>query len=420
MTQVSLGILFSNCQRLVLKNGTLRGVGLLASIAKVIQDDSPGGVRFEVLPEYVDRLERNNGGKPELVTLGGAEKANDGWQYKIPSYSELFVNRGVSTNNFKYSTDNHSFVSTSTLSQQNPFADGSYVWLQHYNNQGMALLLDNEDGEGNSDISIENFDFVNIPGIVVTAEVIRGLHLKNISISADHREPRAFLGAASDGIHINANAGDIVIEDCNLGPNADDKISIKGNYWKVTKIDSENDLLTVEPVIRKTSLNRWGWKDQNVAFIGLDYSVIATAKLVFDSVRKNAKRHVIQLANIPDGVQVGSLVGNVDNSGGRVLIRNNQFSETRAQAILVQTSHVVIEGNVFSGIAGPAIKLNVSLNEWFESINVNNVLIRGNKFSRCSMAVRKPKEVILLNQFDGKGNAVDLIGNIRIINNTVQ
>ncbi len=419
LTRTSLGLLIQDCQRIALVNGRIIGSSMLATIAKVQPDDSPAGIKFELLPEFKERLERESIGVPALLTVGSAEKGPAGaWRIRATDYAEMFVNRDRSTNRFRYSVETGSFVSTSPITSPVPFNIGNdYVWLQHQNNTGHAILLDNEDGAGNEDITFERLAFENIPGMVIVGEVVRGLHLDRISIEKNPQDPLALFAASSDSVHINANGGDIVIENCFFGPNADDKVNIKGNYWKVDLIDRKTGQIVVVPADRKTSVNRWGWRDQKVVFIKDDFSLLGTAKLTADTIRDNGKRHELTFSEIPKQVELGSLVGNVDNSGARVVIRNNIFQESRAQGILVQTSNVLVENNRFEGIAGPAIKVNLSLNEWFESIDPNNILITGNKFVRCAGSRSKSHDLIFINQFNGQDQPVEVINHLKIIGN---
>ena len=408
LTQISLGVKIEGSERVVLKNGTIKGVGQLATIARVVADDTPAGIRFEVLPEYRTDLEQSTAGAPQLVTVGRVEHTPAaGYRVKVDGYAELFINRGASTNNFVY--EDGSFVATSALSSQ-PYTPGDFVWLLHQNNSGHGLLIDNE--VSNEDVSLENIVFTNIPGMAIVGEVVRGLHISNVKIVKDANDPNAFFAASSDALHINANGGDIIVENSVFDANGDDKINIKGNYWKVTALDRGQKTMTVQPVERNTSLNRWGWADQRVVFLGRDFTVEGETELATDSFRDNSKRHDLVLKSIPNGVDVGSLIGNVDNSGPRIVIRNNIFRDTRAQGVLVQTSHAVIDNNLFEGIAGPAIKLNLALDYWYEAINTRNILIKHNTFFKSSLSTQKSNELIYFNQYDGFGNDVEAIDNV--------
>ena len=72
LTQISPGVLIEDSQRLTIRNGSIRGHGVLASIAEVVPDASPVGFGFQLLPEY-QALFAANGQIPNVHTIGSAE-----------------------------------------------------------------------------------------------------------------------------------------------------------------------------------------------------------------------------------------------------------------------------------------------------------------------------------------------------------
>lgn len=411
LTEQAVAFRIDDSRRVVLRNGRVEGVGLLASIAEVSLDRA-GRPSFALLPAFRSVVDAADDGPPELHTVGLAQRRRDGtWELQPEDYTEIFTNRGASTDNFRYRAG--SYVPTSRSSRGMALRDGDMVWLLHENNTAPAILLDNE--EGIEDITLRDLTLVNIPGMGIVGEVERGLHIDGLRMErAD--DPLAVFATSSDGVHINANGGDIVIENSYLGPNADDKVTIKGNYWRVAALDRASDTVEVEPAGRETSVRRWGFAGQRLVFVDDGFGVLSTAALAADS-DEDGDRHVLRLDDLPAGVTVGTLVANVDNGGGRVVIRNNRFESTRSQGILVQTQHVVVEDNAFDAIAGPAIRLNMGLTEWFEAVNTDNVLIVDNVFGRSGGTVGDSGELIEFRQNDAAGAPVDIIGNVRIEGN---
>ena len=129
--------------------------------------------------------------------------------------------------------------------------------------------------------------------------------------------------------------------------------------------------------------------------------------------------HSFTVSAVPGSLAVGMLIGNVTRGGSRVVVRNNTFFETRAQGVLVQSSNVLVRDNRFEGIASPAIKLNLALHLWYEAINVDNVLLDGNEFKRCSLSVAKSNDIIYVYQVDGAGSVVPVIGNVELVDNAL-
>ncbi|MEM9368781.1 MAG: hypothetical protein AAGD07_22550 [Planctomycetota bacterium] len=413
----SRGITIRESKRVLLRNGTIEGSGLITSIARITPDDSPAGFRMDVLPEHQTILYEQYGDEPPpLITVGAAMKnAADQWRIAREDYSEFFANRSdLPYNHFRYVDG--SYIATTAMGDNHyPFTPATtHVWLLHENNQGNAIHLDNKDEL--EDVTIEDVVLRNIPGMGIAGEMNRGLHIQRVRFDLPDEEPSVF-AVSSDGIHINANGGDILIEDNELGPNGDDKITVKGNYWRVTELIRGLGQVIVRPVDRKTSVRRWGLKGQRLIQVDRDYNVIAKTKLAASSKKDSSKQHKLELTEVPPSLEVGSIIGNVDHAGSRVVVRNNRLIDTRAQGVLVQTSHVAVVKNHFEGIGGPAIKLNMNMNLWYEAIRTGDVLIADNTFAETCFGRTKPNDLIQFVQLNGNEQTVPIIDDVRIIGN---
>ena len=420
------GVRIVDSERIKLVGGTIVGSGVIDTVAKVVPDDAvEAGFRLEVLPSMRADLETQFGTTDvPLVTVGAAVQADGRWTIDRDTYAESFVNRGDGVSRFEYRDG--SFVPTGELRRgPNPFGgendpfsaiggDDRYVFLQHLNNEGHGLFLDASDGL--ADVSIKNLRFENIPGMMIAGEVDRGLHVRGVTLarSADSH----VFAAASDAIHVNAGGGDIVIDQNDLGSNADDKINVKGNYWRVSNVDRGAGTVEVVPARRTTSVRNWGDRGDEIVFIDGAFGVVTRSQLSDDAVRRSSKRHVLTMTRVPDGVTPGTLVGNVTASNPRVVIRNNVFDTGRAQGVLVQSSHVMVSDNVFRDIAAPAVKLNQTLKDWHESIATRNVVIARNTFDRVGFDPGKPPVAVEVRQVDSAGREVDVIDDIYLVGNT--
>ena len=420
------GIRIVESERIKLTGGTIIGSGVIDTVAKVVSDSTnPAGFRLEVVPSMRGDLESQFGtADVPLVTVGAAVPDGDGWTIDRDTYAESFVNRSDGVSQFEYRDG--SFVPTTDLRRgPNPFggpddpftaAGGGdrYVFLQHLNNQGHGLFLDASDGL--SDVSIQNVRFEHIPGMMIAGEVDRGLHIRRVTL-AKSPESNVF-AAASDAIHINAGGGDIMIVRNDLGANADDKINIKGNYWRVSRIDRGAGTVEVVPAGRTTSVRDWGNRGDEIVFIDGDFGVVGRSQLSEDADRGGGKRHVLTMGRVPDDVTPGTLVGNVTASNPRVVIRRNTLDTGRAQGVLVQSSHVTVNNNVFRDIAAPAVKLNQTLKDWHESVATRNVVIARNVFDRVGFDPGKPPVAVEIRQVDSRGREVDVIDDVELYDNT--
>lgn len=416
-TEPSVGMVISDCRRLTIQGGKIQGASVLASVAEVVRQNLH--VSFKVLPEFASQLETAfPSGDVPLSTVGTAAKSGNGWGIATKNYFEWFVNRSGGRNRYRYNKDTQQFDPAGFhLHAASIPDDVDRVWLLHHNNSGHAIFLDNQDGQGIDDLTIRDITFQNIPGMMIAGEINRGLHLNRLISSKDDDNPLSLFAVASDTIHINGSAGDMVIENCRFGPSVDDKINIKSNFWRVCAIHRESDSVTVEPAGRKTTLKQWGTQGQRVVFVNEHLQPIGQSLLVQKTDGLEEKRSRLTLNQIPADLSEGVLAVNADTAGSRVIIRNNHFTGTRAQGVLVQTSNTKVVDNVFEDIAGPAIKLNFALKDWYESICPSNVVIQNNTFLDCAFSPTKSPEIIHVQQLDPSGDTISIISNVRIENN---
>ena len=395
LSRVSPGLVVRDCQRLSIRNGTIIGGGVIASVGRVARV-SPT-VRIEVLAAWRERLERAfRPIRPPLRTVGDIERADGetGWRLPASNYTELFVNRGGDTPSFVYRRGG--YECDDALPDDAPeYVVGDHVWLQHENNAGHAIFLDNRDGDGLHDITLGDLTLINVPGMAVAGSVRRGLLMRRVRTAAADGEPFA---VASDTVHLNSIAGDVVIRECDFGPSLDDKINIKGNWWRIDDADPESRTVTVVPAGRKTSVRRWGSAGDAVVLIDEDLTVIAEAELTSKAFRENGKRHRLTLRPWPPSDPVGRRIANATTAGGRIVIQGNTFGDTRAQGVVVQTSHVSIVDNTFRRNAGPPIDIRFDHSGWFESIAPRNIRVADNRFESCGGAVAKPNGPIRILQ----------------------
>ena len=425
--RAATGIVVKDARRVVFENGTLVGHGLLASVAMTEADPgSPAGVRFRVLDPYVAPLEAEfeaAGEKPRLLTVGKAGQTPDGWRIDARGSSDLFVNRGGELDRWAWRTEGTGdakvawFAATSgTSAPERLPAPGQPVYLLHRNNDGTGFVLKNTDGDV-EDVTLRNMTLTNIPGMGVFGEVNRGLHLDGVRVVPDPDDPLAVWGSSSDAVHLNNNGGDVIVENSTFGGSADDLFTAKGNWWKVTALDRVAGTATVENVDRSYGVHLWARAGDRLVVIGEDMNVVGGTTHAEDSYKDASKRHDLYLDEVPPAMEIGSLVANPDRAGGRIVVRDNVYENSRAQGVLVQARHVVVENNAFRNIAGPAVKLNFALRDWYESVSVGNVVIADNTFESTGVGATKPPHAVHLSQEDAAGRPIRIIDDVRLSGN---
>lgn len=421
------GIVIKNCQRIVLKNGTLKGTPLIATIARVQPYSSQipnAGIRFEVLPEFrqplVDAFAETHQ-KPPLQTVGNAKVAGNSWRFDAVNAVDLFTNRGGQTDLFSYNFETASFRSVSPSSRRvPPYKMGQLVYLLHHNNAGHGITLKNSDADV-EDITLSSLQLRNISGMGIVGEVNRGLHIQDVTIAPDESNPLSIWGSSSDGIHINNNGGDILIEDSKLLGSADDLITAKGNYWRIIQLDRATNRIVVAPADRQHNVRVWGKRGHRLVIINGGFRVVGTTVLMRDANEIKNRTFELTLRKMPTNLAVGNLVANPDLAGGRIIIRNNYLSTTRAQGILAQASNLIIENNLLSNTSGPAIKISARLEQWYEGVQPRNMLIKNNEFYNTGVGLDKRDQgALYIAQEDEQGNPVQVIDYVQLQGNIMK
>jgi len=427
---IAPGMVIKNSQRVVFKNGRFTTSHLISSIAKVEQDDStPAKIKFTLLPEFAAGLKsqyESTGTKPTVYTIGRAEQNQSGdWRFAARGSSDLFTNRSGNENKYVYrengSSDNVDvfFSGIEDGTYQTDYKPGDFVYLLHQNNNGTGIILKNTDADV-EDISFINLTLSNIPGMAIFGEVNRGLHVDSVNIIPDSSNPTSIWGSSSDAFHINNTMGDVLVENSNFGASADDLLTIRSNWWAVSNIGFDNNNVRVTNADRSYGVHLWAMEGHRLVVIDRSLNVLGGTTHRSTSFRDSGKRHDLYLESLPDALAMEDiLVANPDVSPSRIVVRDNTFSTSRAQGVLVQAANMVVENNHFENIAGPAVKLNFALSDWYEGVSVRNIVIDNNTYKDTAVGSSKPPYTIYFNQFDGNQNSVNLITDVKISRNQV-
>ena len=419
------GFSISDMQRVVFKNGTLKTDILISSVARVETDNSPTGFKFTLLPEYVAPLEATFsrlGREVTARTFGKAELDNGTYSIDAEGYYELFTNRNNRINNYAYQkatneTAAHFKATTEGNDDHSALRVGDLLYALHFNNNGHAVYLNNVNDDV-EDLTFENITFSNIAGMGIAGEIARGLHIDRLRVIPDENNSLAIWGSSSDAIHINNNGGDIIVENSSFNGSADDQFTAKGNWWRIVELNRENATLLVERAgDYGYAIEHWARAEDELVVIGPDFEVIAKVSSMNMSVAHTVNRHELSVDNMPTDVKVGHLIANLNNAGGRVLIRNNDFYHSRSQGALLQTQHMIVRDNVFSKIAGPAVKLNLSLQDWYEGVNGSNIAVLNNQFIDTGLDPTKPLLAVEINGENDHGELVEVIDSVLLLGN---
>jgi hypothetical protein len=434
--EIAPGPTIEDSARVRFVNGKIRTNHLLATVGRVVVDtrgSSFTGFNLELLPEFVTPLEdafASSGNNPQLLTVGRAKvDPEGGYMFDAEDSSDIFTNRGGSKDNWTYDTTLKAFKSISESSSDVfPYKEGDLVFMLHRNNAGHGFVLKlGEAGPGQAnngrldDISFDNIDLINVPGMGFVGEIDQGFLLENCSIDKDRSNALSFWGSSSDGCHLNGGSN-VIIRNNNFKGSADDQVTVKANYWAVAELNG-NNLIAYNAGIKKYGVNQWGRAGDRVIFIDGQLNVVGETTLAQDTVENKAtdlqKAHDVVLTSMPAGVNTTHFIANVDKVQGRIFVIDNLMYNSRAQGIKVQSRYGHIENNGLKNIAGPGLEFNFSLvpDRWYESVFTANYYAGYNTLETCAVARTKSDQAIHLIQNDLFGNDIEVMRNIRFEGN---
>ncbi len=426
--QMAPGIAISDSRRVVVRNGSLKSGELLASVAQVeAHASSPTGIRLRVLPAYLNRLDAqrpNTDAEPALHTVGQVKRDAGRWVIDACGNRDLFTNRGGALDQFAWVVSSRGDERAAWYEPRSgsarghaPFPPGQYVYLLHRNNDAHGIVLKNHNADL-EDISFEDLDLVNIPGMAIYGEVNRGIHLNRVSIVPDASDPLSMWGSSSDAFHINNHGGDVVVEESDFGASADDLVTAKGNWWIVEAIDRSTGSVTVGNAgKRHYNAHLWGERGHRFVAVDDDMHVVGESVQRARSDALSGNTHVVHLDTVPRALRVGSLVANPDLAGGRMLVRGNRFSNTRAHAVLAKAPHIIIEDNEFTNTAAPGIEFRFSPVGWHEGVATGNAIVRDNLFRNTGVGLDKRQRPVHVHQTDRNRGEIDVFDDLLLERN---
>jgi hypothetical protein len=262
-------------------------------------------------------------------------------------------------------------------------ADSPMVATLRSNNLA-ALLIDN----GSADVTIRDLAIYSSPGSgIAVINAASGFHLQRVSIT---RKPDNLLSGAqqsrlistvSDAINFISTQGDILIEDSDIGFEADDGTNIRGKMAEGRRFKDDTQKVEVS-------------ESDPSAFIpgdALDIRDATTLALIARTRIRNVQRNnngtmQIVLAakpEIPPDTKLFVISQRINS--GNYVIRNCNFHDNKNRGILVRGGKGLITNNRISGTTSSGIQLAAEyFNSSAEGPPIDEVLVTKNLISNTN------------------------------------
>jgi len=216
---------------------------------------------------------------------------------------------------------------------------------------------------------------------------IVGQYSENLTLDGLLLAPRKGSGrtaaAFADCIHISGCRGQVKIVNSYFEGTHDDPINVHGTHLRVIDHPAPDQIL-----VRFMHGQSYGFDaffpGDDIDFINAQSLTVYGSHKIVTAERISPREILLTLDKpAPNSIQAEDVVENVTWTP-EVEIRNNYFARVPTRGILVTTRRrVVIEENVFEGLAMSGILIADDAESWFESGMVNDVSIRHNRFIHC-------------------------------------
>lgn len=285
-----------------------------------------------------------------------------------------------------------------------------------YENHGFYFL----DCNG---VYLENVDVYVTGGMGFRVERGSEINLNRVHFSPKKGSQR-IMTCTADIIHTIAVNGNINITNCSLEGSHDDALNIKTFYTKITSVNASAKEITVEQTQNEVSIE-FSVGDKIDVYNPENMAYVDTYEIV--DLFKNGTSYILTLNKRPNRDILSYNVGNATKTT-KLKLQNSLIQNKRNRGILLQARDSEISNCTFRNVVMGAIQVLAVTDMFREAIVPQNVRIFNNKFINnyddlsvfsygSSGAPNAVADTILNTEiknnyfYDGKGNAVYLLGN---------
>ena len=252
---------------------------------------------------------------------------------------------------------------------------GNILVLRHGDRIHPAILI--HDCEN---IRLQNVRIHCSGGLGILAQFSDTLQFSGVQLVPNGQAGRQFAGCHDDGIHLSADRGEILIENCSFLGLMDDPVNLHGIAAKAT-MQPKGDTFRgkfMHPQSRGHLL--WARPGDQVALLNGDTMEEMETLTVKNFRLLDDENFEIQFTSLISQSCSSFSLENISNAAS-LICRHNHFGSCRARGLLVCTPKpVLIEDNFFES-PGAAIRIPGDVCTWYESGRCRDVTIHNNIFS---------------------------------------
>lgn len=241
------------------------------------------------------------------------------------------------------------------------------------------------------DISFENIIIHSCGGLGCLSQFCENMTYKQVHFIPDRKLGRFVTNGRDDGMHITCNKGKVTITECTFLGLMDDPINVHGCCVTADEVVDSKTIRGHYKHEQAMGFLYWAENGDEIAFIERqNMARIDTAKVVSYKLEsrdtfivefeEDLPKDILNLANQENALAMDNLTNTAE-----FVCTKNRFGSCRARGMLISTpKKVLIEDNYFES-SGSAILVAGDANNWFESGECNDVVIKNNSFTSACL-----------------------------------
>lgn len=268
-------------------------------------------------------------------------------------------------------------------------------------------------------VKINNVVIHHALGMGFLFERSEDIQITNSDICLSPRSERV-VSTTADATHFVNCKGQILIEGCQFSNMLDDGTNVHGTYMLIDRILDNYSLIAKFGHFEQKGF-KFADKGEEVWFIKSPSPDRSESNTVVDVIPMNEEYVQISFLNpLSKDLKNGDLVENKSFNPDFTMRKCKIFNHRARNIVLKTPGKIIIEGNEFSSMMSSVLFRGES-RFWYESGQVNDVLIRDNHFMSCAECGTR-HAVIYITPRLGKQFSSDSVydKNITIENNTVR
>ncbi len=229
------------------------------------------------------------------------------------------------------------------------------------------------------DVLVSNVNVQSSLGMGFLAQRSQAIHLDGFRVILGSNSER-YVTTVADAVHFSQCRGTIVVENGIYENMLDDGINVHGVYLRVTGRPALDTIVAEWPHPQTYGFT-FAAPGEHIEFVRASTLERYGGGMV-KSVSRNSDRQIqIRFTEVlPQKLKSGDVIANLDWQP-RVIYRNNIVRNNRCRGTIFKTTAgVLIEGNRFEHLSGPAVLLIADAIDWYESTPAQNVTIVRNEF----------------------------------------